>query len=543
MYQFFVILQYVCIIVLFVELIYITRQSPSRQQMLLQLFAVVSLVNAMGYLFEIQSVTREAAFAGTKLSYLGKPFIALTMFLFVLDVCKINIPRKVTTGMIVFHAIIAALVITSDYHTLYYTSIGYTQSGLFPHLILGHGIFYNLYMAVLFIYMILTLILCIRRFCITKDRIEKRQVVYLALMTLSANSGLVVFLSGITQGYDTTALGLAISVSLMFLGIFRHNLLDTLEMAKDYVIDNFADGLVVLNTSDELIYANVLAKKIYPALAGKKHSKAVEEIKNHGQAHDNIFWQEKVYAVSSREIMQEDILRGRMYLLNDVTENYDYTLHLQKAVQEKTSEISHIQHSIIASFANMVEARDGITGQHIKRTSSYVEIITQALLEDPEFKEVITAADAELIIDAAPLHDIGKISIPDSILSKPGRLSAEEFDVIKSHPETGAHIIDDTLAEVEGNSYLSVARDMAYYHHEKWDGSGYPCGLKGEEIPLSARIMAIADVYEALRSKRPYKEPFSAEKSRAIIEESSGTHFDPKIVDVFLRHIQQIEMV
>ena len=543
MYQLFVVLQYLCIIVLCVELVYIMRQCKSRQQILLQLFTIVSLINATGYLFEIQSVTKEAAFAGTKLSYLGKPFIALTLFLFVLDFCKIKISKMVTFVLIMFHALITFLALTSEYHTLYYTSIDYTQSGLFPHLVLKHGIFYNLHLAALFCYMVIILILCIRRFFVSKDRIEKSQAVYLALMPVFANSGLVMFLSGITQGYDTTALGLVIGVSLALFAILHRNFLDTLEMAKDYVIDNFADGLVVLNVSDEVIYANVLAKKIYPALSGRKYSEDVENIKKHAQMHDNLFRQDNVYAVSSRYILKEGVLRGTMYLLNDVTEHYDYAMRLQKDVQEKTREIAHIQHSIIGSFAYMVEARDGVTGQHIKRTSSYVEIIVRALLEEEEYKDILTEAEAELIIDAAPLHDIGKISVPDSILSKPGKLSTEEFDVIKTHPVTGAQIIDGTLAEVEENQYLSVARDMAYYHHEKWDGSGYPCGLKGEEIPLSARIMAIADVYEALRSKRPYKEPFSAEKSRAIIEESSGTHFDPKLVTVFLKNIKKIERV
>lgn len=232
-----------------------------------------------------------------------------------------------------------------------------------------------------------------------------------------------------------------------------------------------------------------------------------------------------------------------MYVISDITDSYNYTARLQRDVSEKTREIVKIQHSVIASFANMIEARDGITGLHIKRTSAYVGIIVKELQKSPDYKEILTDEYASKIIDAASLHDIGKISIPDDILKKPGKLTDEEFDVIKTHPSVGAEIIEETLTEVEENEYLCIARDMAHYHHEKWNGTGYPCGLKGEEIPLCARIMAIADVYDALRSKRSYKEGFSKEKSRDIILESSGSHFDPKIVDAFMANIQEIESV
>ena len=155
----------------------------------------------------------------------------------------------------------------------------------------------------------------------------------------------------------------------------------------------------------------------------------------------------------------------------------------------------------------------------------------------------MTSEYAEMVADAAHLHDIGKISIPDSILQKKGKLTEEEFSIMKSHPVEGARILDETLKGVESDEYFQIAHDMALYHHEKYDGTGYPEGLSGESIPLSARIMAVADVYDALRSSRHYKESFTREKSVAILKENRGTHFDPDITDIFLDHIDEIENV
>lgn len=144
---------------------------------------------------------------------------------------------------------------------------------------------------------------------------------------------------------------------------------------------------------------------------------------------------------------------------------------------------------------------------------------------------------------AAPLHDIGKIKISDVVLNKPGKLTPEEFEVIKTHAESGGEIIEKTLTDIESDSYLKVAREMALYHHEKWNGTGYPYHLSGEDIPLCARIMAVVDVFDALTSKRVYKDAFPVEKAFRILEESSGSHFDPKIVGTFLAHKEEVTQV
>ncbi len=232
------------------------------------------------------------------------------------------------------------------------------------------------------------------------------------------------------------------------------------------------------------------------------------------------------------------VMRSRIAKTLELEELRD---NLEQKLEEKTREIKQIQHAIIVSFANIVETRDGFTGQHIKNTSRYVAILAKAMRR--KYPDKLTDLYVSAMIEAAPLHDIGKISIPDSILCKPGQLTNEEFEVMRSHSAKGANVISDILHDIGPSKYLETAKDMANYHHEKWNGSGYPIGLKGEEIPLCARIMAVADVYDALRSRRCYKEGMSKEKSFQIIKDGSGTHFDPDIVQIFEENIEEIEAI
>lgn len=202
-------------------------------------------------------------------------------------------------------------------------------------------------------------------------------------------------------------------------------------------------------------------------------------------------------------------------------------------LKEKNLEISHMQRNIIYTLANMVENRDENTGGHIKRTAGYVKLLGEKLKEKGIYPETEDEGYIKKLFDSAPLHDIGKVKIPDAVLNKPGRLTEEEFEIMKTHTTEGAAILRTSLSEIEDGSWLSTAIDMALSHHERWDGSGYPNGLSGEEIPLCARIMAVSDVFDALVSERSYKRAFSFEEAMRIIKEGAGTQFDPQIVKIF----------
>ncbi|WP_076539538.1 HD-GYP domain-containing protein [Shewanella sp. UCD-KL21] len=206
---------------------------------------------------------------------------------------------------------------------------------------------------------------------------------------------------------------------------------------------------------------------------------------------------------------------------------------LEEKVIERTAEISRTQDVAIYCMASLAETRDNETGKHIRRTQYYVKALAEYLRENSPYSTSIDDAYIDLLFKSAPLHDIGKVGVPDAVLLKPGKLDDGEWVEMKKHAEYGKLAMENAEIEYGTSSYLSIAKEIAYSHHERWDGSGYPEGLAGEDIPLSARIMAIADCYDALISRRVYKPPFTHEKATTIIKEGRGVHFDPQITDAF----------
>lgn len=211
----------------------------------------------------------------------------------------------------------------------------------------------------------------------------------------------------------------------------------------------------------------------------------------------------------------------------------DTQVSLNEAIVEEKEERNLMQQNVIEDLADVVETRDLETGDHIKRTKLYVSILANAMKKSEKFMDVLDDKTIDLMVAAAPLHDIGKIGVSDLILCKKGRLDDNEFEIMKTHTTIGGEIINHILSDLKDETYLKMAHDIALYHHEKWNGRGYPTGIKEEEIPLSARIMAIADVFDALVSKRCYKEAMPFDKAIEIIINDAGTHFDPNIVEVF----------
>ena len=230
------------------------------------------------------------------------------------------------------------------------------------------------------------------------------------------------------------------------------------------------------------------------------------------------------YAEVSRQLEEKNQLLNK------------YNTQLEALVQEKVKEITSSQVATIHALVKSAESRDDDTGAHIERTARYCRLMAEKLRDAGIYKEVIDEEYINNIEMAAPLHDIGKVGIPDAILLKPGRLTDEEFETMKSHVLKGYETLLSVDSMYHENAFLRLGMEISRYHHEKWDGTGYMSGLSCEEIPLSARIMALADVYDALRSKRVYKDAFSHEKTTEIIKEGRGSHFDPDLIDIFLKH-------
>ena len=264
---------------------------------------------------------------------------------------------------------------------------------------------------------------------------------------------------------------------------------------------------------------------------------AKDFIKNIGDQ-DSI--DKSVEKLKSIDIRSENEI-GELYttvskMESDMAEQY-------RDIRQFSENVMKMQDGLIILMADMVENRDSDTGDHIQKTAAYVRIILRGLKRKGYYIEMLTPEYMEYVEKSAPLHDVGKIRIPDAVLNKPGKLTPDEYEIMKTHATAGKEIIEKAISTIEGGSYLDAARDMAAYHHERWDGKGYPEGLKGEEIPLSARVMAVADVFDALCSTRIYKPAFPLEEALKIIEEGKGTQFDPKCVEVFMDALPDIKAV
>ena len=219
------------------------------------------------------------------------------------------------------------------------------------------------------------------------------------------------------------------------------------------------------------------------------------------------------------------------------------TVYQLRDNRNKADAIAKMQNALIVTMADMVESRDSDTGAHVLKTAAYVRIIVHGLKRNGYYAEKINEKYMRDVEMSAPLHDVGKINIPDAILNKPGKLTDEEYEIMKTHTIAGKKILESAISSMEGDNYLKEARNMAAYHHERWDGKGYPEGLHGEVIPLSARIMAVADVFDALSSPRVYKPAFSFEEAINMIKEGAGKQFDPKCVEVFVESIAEVKKV
>ncbi len=254
-----------------------------------------------------------------------------------------------------------------------------------------------------------------------------------------------------------------------------------------------------------------------------------------------------------QDTIDEDVKRIRaleIHTGDEVEELYTAICKMESNIAEQLRDIRYftnatakMQNGLIITMADMVENRDSDTGAHIQKTAAYVRIILNGLHEKGYYAEKLTPKYMLDVESSAPLHDVGKINIPDAVLNKPGKLNEEEFEIMKTHTTAGKEILEKAITTIEGDNYLKEARNMAAYHHERWDGKGYPEGLHGEVIPLSARVMAVADVFDALTSPRVYKPAFPLAKALEIVQEGAGTQFDPKVVEVFMEHLPEVKRV
>ncbi len=330
MHAVFLMIQYLGIVILMLEAFYIAGQKSSRQQQTLLMLVVALCINFMGFLLELDASTMQEALIAVKFSYLGKPYIALCQFLFVMQVCKIQIPRRVVTVLAGWHTLIVFLVFFCDRHTLYYSSIEFTGDGYFPHLETGHGILYNINSIWMMVYVVLMICFCLSRCRKAKKTAEKRRFGCLVLINLVGAAGYFIYLSGVTKGYDTMLLAYLIGSLLLSVLIFKGGILDTLTLAKELAVDELCEGLVVVDNEENVIYFNHKTEQIYEGITLGKAEAILDDMDDCILEHRNLVRGRNIYAAGSWLIERDNVYYGRMYVLSDITDSYHYTQQVRE---------------------------------------------------------------------------------------------------------------------------------------------------------------------------------------------------------------------
>ena len=518
------------------------------------IFAFVPIAN-FGYVVINMATGINEAIVGIKLSYIGGSYLNLFLVYTIFELSDINIKKIYKMLLLLFStaAIICAFHI--GYTSHFYKSIsGEIINGNFI-LHKEYGPLHSLYYIQLLIYMLICLIINIysaRKKMSISNKIIRRLVVCELSSTFCFFIGKIFF-----KNFDLLPFGYVVCEVMLLLIMRRIALCDVTGSIIETIALNGETGFISFNYEFGYLGSNPLARQIFPALNNLKvdtiasknpeiNAEIISNIKeyiiNEDKDHFYKNYKDKIYQIDIKRMYDEKRRMGYILYIQDDTQDQKYISlinnfnnKLLEEVHEKTRHIEEMHNKLILGMATMVESRDNSTGGHIKRTSAIVDILIDEILKDKASDALKLSADfCHNIIQAAPMHDLGKIAVDDVILRKPGKFTPQEFEIMKTHAKAGADIVHKILEGTGDKAFQQLAENVAHYHHERWDGSGYPEGLKGEEIPLEARIMAIADVYDALVSKRVYKDAMSFEEADSIMMESFGKHFDKKLEKYYL---------
>ena len=511
-------------------------------------FAFIPIINLGYYLFAASKSVPEAVI-GIKITYLGI-FAHVFIMYAIFNLCNLDIKKSIRLILLAISTFFFISALTIGSLPIFYKGI--TGELIEGKLILHkeYGILHTLYYIQMFIYMIITISATVYAFR-KKNDVSRHNLRYmLACETIPV---LTFFIGRLFHlKVDLMPLSYILSEAVLLMISRRIVLYDVTETVIETIAFNGKTGFVSLDDAFNYLGSNQIAKEIFPELAKLKVDDSV--LKNPVLKKDiidnigkyiinpklNSFFKnfgEQIFQVEINKLFDGRVNRGYILYMQDDTKDQKYISllngfndKLREEVNQKTEHIMEMHNNLIMGMATMVESRDNSTGGHIKRTSEIVSILIDEILKDKDPGAIKLSAEfCHNIIKAAPMHDLGKIAVDDAILRKPGRFTDEEFEIMKTHAAEGARIVHEILKDTDNQAFHLLAENVAHYHHERWDGSGYPEGLKGEDIPLEARIMAVADVYDALVSKRVYKESMSFEKADSIMMESFGKHFDKQL--------------
>ena len=530
------------------------------------MFTLVPIV-CLGYTMMAHSTTLSEAIMATKIVYLGGSFLQYFIMLSIMSLCKIHISKWFKRILFICCVILYSFVLTIGYKPYFYKEFSMEIVDGEPLLHKTYGFMHSIF------FVGIILIFAVNLTAITYSFFKKKQVSrrIMYLLFLPDLLCMMSYFVGrlITQRFDIIPSAYVFAELMYILIIRRLTLYDINETAIDSLMQTGNTGFISLDLRQRYLGSNETARKIIPALNDLYVDKKITEggsavpvpewiarfVKDEND-HEFVYTvpakdsaegeDDRIYVVEASYLYDDKRRCGFIFTLTDDTQNRKYIRlldhyneDLQTEVRIKTQHIEEMHTNLIMSLAMMVESRDNSTGGHIKRTSTGVKLLIEEILKDD--RNALSPEFCKDIIKAAPMHDLGKIAVDDAILRKPGRFTPEEFEKMKLHAAEGARVIHEILKKTDDESFHILAENIAHYHHERWDGSGYPDGLKGEQIPLEARIMAIADVYDALVSKRVYKDSMSFEQADSIILSGMGTQFDPGLKEYYISARPKLE--
>ena len=539
----------VILIISMINVFCLSRQKPGRAQQIMQWVVSFSAVMMIGYWIRIKADTIDELMVAQKLIYLSGCFLYYNMLLFLLEYCHLKLPVVAEYMLSIINCCMMAVTVTFDKHHLLYRNYwDEVQDGIYV-LVKDYGPIHSLYIIFMLLYFLAMLVVAIWN--IYKNKGIRRKQSFLLLMVVVVPTTAYLTEKILELSYDLIPFGVLASELLSLYLMYAEKIYDFNDTVREFVFSSVDAGLIAVDMRGRYKGCNELARQMFPELKNAVIDMNIEQASDklismmNGTLQDVPF-AEKTYEVSVKDVRYKDNVIGKVIWLMDVTSRREYLKLLQNyqqqlqiEVEQKTKQIKTMQDKMLLSLADIIESRDNNTGGHVKRTSNVVSILIDAIKTDASFS--VSESFCESVVRAAPMHDIGKIAIDDRILRKPGRFTAEEFAIMKEHSVNSEEIIKSILKDIEEPEFTQIACNLARHHHERWDGKGYPDHLVGEQIPLEARIMAIADVYDALVSKRCYKEAISFDEAFQIIEDSMGTQFDPNLNQIFLKCRMQLE--
>ena len=538
-------------------------------------FTMIPIVN-LGYMLLGAATNTESALNAVKIVYLGGCFLGLMVLLTVCGLCRVRMPRWLRIALMALSAVVYFSVLTVGRRPWFYRDAVLQQNENGFYLVRHYGFMHTVFYVMVILHYALCLAVIL--YCLFRKRQVSRKILMMLFIPLDICIICYFFGRNLIPGIELAPAGFVIAQVFYVLIAYRLSLYNVADIAADSMVRSGSTAVISFDRHFNYLGSNGTAKQLLPELdnltvdRGMHRSKTMRDLftpwlEAYRKSPDNMeanrhFYEkdDKIYLFSVAPIVTRRRLCGYEIIGADDTLDRayinllsDFKKKLEREVDEKTlslqqtnkdlmialDKLTDMHNNLVLSMATMVESRDNSTGGHIRRTSKGVEILINAIRETGAFEVDDTFCGN--LIKAAPMHDLGKIAVDDAILRKPGRFEPWEFEKMKEHAAQGARIVHEILRATDDNEFHLLAENVAHYHHERWDGSGYPDHLKGEEIPLEARIMAVADVYDALVSKRVYKDKMSFEKADSIIMEGMGSQFDPSLEPVYIAARPKLE--